>query len=196
LPHKGRTVVSWPRRGCRGLHLHGGAFSTAAPDRLCLRRTGSGKTPRRTNAGPVRRGDSDRTTIPRGQAKRRGAHKPVANGGIVAEELSDPGANQGNRGHPGTGGSCYGSRVQAARCPRSFGPLLQSIPRPWGVMEYRNGIGATTPTSSSRSGQKGRSCRSCATRHPKGDRRGQARGFLLWFPAPSAEFIPHIPPPS
>ena len=28
----------------------------------------------------------------------------------------------------GTGGSCSRSRVQAARCPRSFGPLLQSIP--------------------------------------------------------------------
>ena len=25
LPHKGRTAVSWPRRGGRGLHLCGGA---------------------------------------------------------------------------------------------------------------------------------------------------------------------------
>jgi len=52
------------------------------------------------------------------------------------------GSNQGNRGRMGTSGSCYGSRVHVARCFRSFGPLLQSIPRPWGVMEYRNGIGA------------------------------------------------------
>jgi hypothetical protein len=57
------------------------------------------------------------------------------------------GSNQGNRGRLGTGGSCYGARVQATRRPRSFGPLLQSIPRPWRVMEHRNGIGATTPTS-------------------------------------------------
>jgi hypothetical protein len=33
LPHTGRTAVSWPRRGCRGLHLHIGAFPTAIPDR-------------------------------------------------------------------------------------------------------------------------------------------------------------------
>ncbi len=35
LPHKGRTAVLWPRRGCRGLHLHSGAFLTA----VALRRT-------------------------------------------------------------------------------------------------------------------------------------------------------------
>jgi hypothetical protein len=89
----------------------------------------------------------------RGTAAQRGAYKPVDNGGIVAVELSALGSNQGQPGHLRTGGSCIGARVRAARCPRSFGPLFQSIPRPWGVTEYRNGIGATKPTRSSRSGQ-------------------------------------------
>ena len=33
-----------------------------------------------------------------GQAEQRGAHKPVASGGIVAEELSDPGFKPGAHG--------------------------------------------------------------------------------------------------
>jgi hypothetical protein len=33
LPHTGRTEVLWPQRGCRGLHLHSGAFLTAAAHR-------------------------------------------------------------------------------------------------------------------------------------------------------------------
>ena len=33
MPHTGRTEVLWPRRGCRGLHLHSGAFLTAAAHR-------------------------------------------------------------------------------------------------------------------------------------------------------------------
>ncbi len=37
----------------------------------------------------------------RGLAKQRGAHKPVANGGIVAEKLSDPGFKPVQTGAPG-----------------------------------------------------------------------------------------------
>ena len=193
MPHKGRTAVSWPWRGCRGLHLHSGAFLTAAPDHLRPRGTGSREPPRRTNAGPVRRVVSDMTT-------RQGtsASEGIQLGGQRASSRRrHRGSKPLHRRRMGKVGSCIGRRVRAARrCPRSFGLLLQSIPRPYGVMEYRNGIGAMTPTRSSRSGQKARSCRSCATAHPKGDFRGRAGGFLLWFSTSSAGFIMHIPSPS
>ena len=192
MSHKGRTAVSLSRRGCRGLHLHNGAFPTAAPYPLRQRGTGSREPPRSTNSGPVRRGDSDRTT-------RQGtsASEGIQLGGQRSNgRRRHRGSKPLHRGRMGTGGICIAARVQATRCPRSFGPLLQSVPRPWEVMEYRNGIGATTPTTSSRSRQKGRSCRSCVTRHPMGDCRGRARDFSLWFPAPSVGFILHIPSPS
>ena len=79
-------------------------FRTAALDRYpptWCRGKGSGLPPRRTNAGPVRRGVSDRSTSLRGLAEQRGAHKPVAKGGIVAEELSDPGFEPWQPGAPG-----------------------------------------------------------------------------------------------
>ncbi len=104
MPHKGRTAVSWPRRVCRGLHRHGGTFQTAAPNRYPpdygCRGKGSGQPPRRTNTGPIRRGVSDKTTSLRGQAEQRRAHKSVANGGIAAEELSDPGFEPRQPGAP------------------------------------------------------------------------------------------------
>jgi len=104
LPHKGRTAVSWPRRVCRGLHRHGGTFQTAAPNRYPpdygCRGKGSGRSPRRTNAGPVRRGVSDKATSLRGQAEQRRALKPAANGGIVAQELSDLGFEPRQPGAP------------------------------------------------------------------------------------------------
>jgi len=62
---------------------------------------GYGLPPRRTNAGPARRGVSERTTSLRGQAEQRGAHKPVPNNGIVAEELSNPGFERRQPGAPG-----------------------------------------------------------------------------------------------
>ena len=180
-----RNALRHPGRGvlfgfCARGSLPDGRPRSLYPSRCWDR--GSGKTLRRTNAGPVRRGDSDRTTIPRGQAKRRGAHKPVANGGIVAEELSDPGSNQGNRGHLGTGGSCIGRRVRAARCPRSFGPLLQSIPRPWGVMEYRNGLGATTPTSAAEGAARQDRVDLALRRTPGATVRGRRGVFPCGFP--------------
>ncbi len=122
---------------------------TAAPDRLHPKGTGSGEPPRRANAGPVRRGVSKRTI-------RQGTS---ASGGIqmgrqrASGRRRRRGSKPLDRGRLGTGGSCTGRRVRAARVPSAH-ILLQSIPRPWGVIEYRNGIGATTPTSSSRSGQK------------------------------------------
>ena len=46
LPHKKRTTVSWPRRGCRGLHRHRGAFSPARVDRVPLvKGTGAATAP-------------------------------------------------------------------------------------------------------------------------------------------------------
>jgi hypothetical protein len=120
---------------------------TAAPDRLRHRCTGSGKPPRRTNAGPVRRGAFEQDYNPARHSQAE--WEPTSQWPRAASWLwsSLPRDRTGaNRGHLGTGGSCIGKRVRAARCPRSFGPLLQSIPRPWGVMEYRNGLGATTPT--------------------------------------------------
>ena len=99
---------------------------TAAPDRYPLvwcRGKGSGLPPRRANAGPVRRGDSNRTTsLP----SRVGAYKPVAEGGIVALELSASGPNRGQPGAPGdrrqlTVGLDFkqlGASVRSAHCFR------------------------------------------------------------------------------
>jgi hypothetical protein len=77
---------------------------TAAPYRLRHMGTRSCQPPRRTNADPVRRGASKRNTSLRGQATQRGAHKPMANGGIVAEKLlihgyepGEPGAHRDRR---------------------------------------------------------------------------------------------------
>ena len=149
--------------------------------------------PRRTNAGPVRRGVSDMTSL-RGLAEQRGVHKPVANGGIVAEELSDHGLEPGQPGAPGDRRQLMWVQSAGSAVLPFVRPIASEYPRPWGVMEYRNKIGATTPTRWSRSSQKGRSCRSCTT-HPKGDYRGQARSFLLWFPTSRVGFILHIPSP-
>ena len=71
MPYKGRTAVSWPRRGCRGLHLHGGAFPTAAPDRLRHRGYGIWITApayqrRPGSTGSIRKGLQSREAKPSG----------------------------------------------------------------------------------------------------------------------------------
>ena len=127
LPYKGRTEVSWPRRGCRGLHLHDGAFPTAAPDRLRHRGYGiwiaaPAYQRRPGSTGSIRKGLQSCAAQP----SRVGAYKPVAEGGIVALELSTSGPNRGQPGAPGdrrqlTMGQEFkqrGSPVRSAHCFR------------------------------------------------------------------------------
>ena len=94
------------------------------------------------------------------------------------------GSNHSNRRHMRTDGNCIGSIFQASRSPRSFGPLLQSIPRLWGVMKYRNGIGATTPTSAAEGAARQDHvdlALRCTPR--KQDNQEQARVFTSNFPS-------------
>ena len=77
-----------------------GAFPHGRPNRLRHRGTGFSQPPRHTNADPVRRGILKRNTNLGGQAALRGAHKPVANGGIMAEEIFFPRFEPGQPGVP------------------------------------------------------------------------------------------------
>jgi hypothetical protein len=56
-------------------------------NRAPLRQWRGLQTHRSPEHRPVRRGAPSRNTSMRGQAEQRGAHKPVANGGIMAMEL-------------------------------------------------------------------------------------------------------------
>ena len=97
----------------------------------------------------------------------RGVYEPLANGGIVAVELSTGGVWRHTAFATGT-------EFKQRGAPVSLGPLLQSIPWPWGVMEYRNGIGVTTPARYNGGTCKTRSSRSRATVHPTEARLSRA----------------------
>ena len=133
------TMKGWRRSMISCLkdnNSHFVAFPTAAPDRLRYEGTGFGLPPLSTNSRPVRRGDSNRNTI-QGTSALEGTQLGEQR---ASGRRRHRGSKTLHRGRLGAGGSCIGVRVQAARCPRSFDPLLQSIPRPWEVTEYRNGI--------------------------------------------------------
>ncbi len=85
-----------------------------------------------TNAGPVRRGVSDRTTSLRGLAEQRGAHKPVANGGIVAEELLDPGFEPGQPGAPGDRRQLLWVKSSGSAVPPFVRPIAPEYPQTLG----------------------------------------------------------------
>ena len=136
---------SWAEYGAQVtpfLRLYGGAFPSRRRQIAHRKYWVQELRPHRSQEHRlVRRGAPNGGQEPALQRQgRRGSDKPVADGGIVDVQLFSGGAW-------GQAAADCGIGVQAARCPRSFDPLLQSIPRPWGVMEYRNGIGATTPTS-------------------------------------------------
>ena len=64
----------------------------------------------------------------RGQAEYRGAHKPVANGGIVAEELSDPGFEPGQPGAHGDKRQLLWVKSSGSAVPPLVRPIASEYP--------------------------------------------------------------------
>ena len=196
MPYKGRTAVSWPRRGCRGLHLHGGAFPTAAPDRLRHRGYGiwiaaPAYQRRPGSTGSIRKGLQSCAAQP----SRVGAYKPVAEGGIVALELSASGPNRGQPGAPGdrrqlTLGLEFkqrGAPVRSAHC-------FRVSPDPGESWSTAMGSGRRHRQVQLQGGScTARSRRSRATTHPRATVGGRRGVFPCGFP----HLVQlHIPPQS
>ena len=194
LPYKGRTEVSWPRRGCRGLYVHGGAFPTAAPDRLRHRGYGiwiavPAYQRRPSSTGSIRKGLQSCAAQP----SRVGAYKPVAEGGIVALELSASGSNRGQPGAPGDRRQLHREKSSSSAVPPFVRPIASEYPPTLGSHGVPQWARGDDTDKCSGGSCKARSRRSRATTHPRGDCEGQARGFPLRFPTPSIGFILHIP---
>ena len=126
------------------------------------------------------------------QPSREGAHKPVAEGGIVALGLSASGSNRGQPGAPGDKRQLKvglefmqrGAPVRSAHC-------FRVSPDPGESWSTAMGSGRRHRQVQLQGGScKARSRRSRATTQSKGDCWGRARGFFLRFPTPSAAAHP------
>ena len=196
-PLKKNIAVLWPRRGRRGLRQHCDKILRRPPQIVVPQpllgsgvwSAASAYQRRPGSTGSIRKGIQSCEAKP----SRVGAYKPVAEGGIVALELSTSGPNRGKPGAPGDRRQLHREKSSSSAVPPFVRPIASEYPPTLGshgVPQWDRGDDTDKMEPERPEGKIATIWRYDA---PKGDCRGRARGFPLRFPTSRVGFILHTP---